>query len=62
VPVGDADAMAGAILETLETLPPTSATHRAARPPLRAAEPERFAAIFRSVVDSSGRKTTKGLE
>lgn len=62
VPVGNPDAIAGAILSTLTGLPRTSATRRAARPPLRRAEPERFAAIFRSVVDSSTRRTKKALE
>jgi glycosyltransferase involved in cell wall biosynthesis len=62
VPIGDADAMAAAIRETIETLPPTSVTRRAARPPLRAAEPERFAAVFRSVVESSKRRAPNTLE
>ena len=59
VPVGDAEALAGAIRRALEALPPTSAPGRAARHPRRRAEPERFAAIFRDVVDSSTRRTTK---
>jgi glycosyltransferase involved in cell wall biosynthesis len=50
VPVGDADAMAGAILDTVRELAPTSAAARAERSPLRRPEPERFAAIFRAVV------------
>ncbi len=50
VPVGDADAMAAAILATFDELAPTSTAARATRPPRRAPEPERFAAIFRAVV------------
>jgi glycosyltransferase involved in cell wall biosynthesis len=50
VPVGDAGAMAAAILDTFRELTPTSAAARAARSPLRRPEPERFAAIFRAVV------------
>jgi glycosyltransferase involved in cell wall biosynthesis len=62
VPVHDAGAMAAAILATLDELAPTSAALRAARPPLRAAEPERFAAIFRGVVAQPTRGTRKSLE
>jgi glycosyltransferase involved in cell wall biosynthesis len=51
VPVRDATAMARTIVAALDEQPTTSTAHRAARQPRRAPEPERFAAIFRSVVD-----------
>ena len=50
VPVRDPAAMAEGILTELAAVPRTSATLRAARHPRRTPEPERFAAIFRSVV------------
>ena len=50
VPVRDPAAMAEGILTELAAVPHTSTTLRAARHPRRAPEPERFAAIFRSVV------------
>lgn len=62
VPVGDADAMAAAILAALNDLGATSTARRSARPPLRAPEPERFAAIFRAVVDPPPPETAKALE
>jgi glycosyltransferase involved in cell wall biosynthesis len=57
VPVGDRAALAAAIVAALDERPETTAALRAARPSLRAPEPERFAAIFRAVVDSGARKT-----
>ncbi len=62
VPVHNAEAMAAAILATLDELAPTSAAFRAARPPLRGAEPERFAAIFRSTVAEPTRRNRKSLK
>jgi glycosyltransferase involved in cell wall biosynthesis len=61
VPVADRAALAAAVLAALEGRRETTAALRAARPSLRAAEPERFAAIFRAVVDSGTRKTGRGL-
>jgi glycosyltransferase involved in cell wall biosynthesis len=51
VPARDAPAMARAIITALDHQPTTSLAQRAARHPHRAPEPERFAAIFRAVVD-----------
>jgi glycosyltransferase involved in cell wall biosynthesis len=62
VPVGDADTMAAAILATLDEQAPTSTTARAARPPRRTPEPERFAAIFRAAVAEPTRRNRKSLE
>jgi glycosyltransferase involved in cell wall biosynthesis len=53
VPIGDAAAMAAAIGRTLDAVGPTSTAERAARPPRRAPEPERFAAIFRAVAEDA---------
>ena len=53
VPVRDPGAMARAILGELAAVPATSTAVRATRHPRRAPEPERFAAIFRSVVGST---------
>jgi len=61
VPVGNHEALATAVLAALDELPPTTATTRAARPSLRAPEPERFAAIFRAVVDSRTAKKRRTL-
>jgi len=61
VPVGDPKALAVAVLAALEEYPETTGARRAARPSRRAAEPERFAAIFRAVVDASARKKRRGL-
>jgi glycosyltransferase involved in cell wall biosynthesis len=61
VPVGNHEALATAVLAALDELPATTAAARAARPSLRAPEPERFAAIFRAVVDSSTRKKRRAL-
>jgi len=61
VPVGNHEALATAILAALDELPATTAAARAARPSLRAPEPERFAAIFRAVVDSGTRKKRRAL-
>jgi glycosyltransferase involved in cell wall biosynthesis len=61
VPVGNHEALATAILAALDELPATTAAARAARPSLRAPEPERFAAIFRAVVDSDTRKKRRAL-
>jgi glycosyltransferase involved in cell wall biosynthesis len=49
VPAGDPEALAAAIVTSLDDASPTSADRRAVRPALRSPEPERFAAIFRSV-------------
>jgi glycosyltransferase involved in cell wall biosynthesis len=61
VPVGNHEALATAVLAALDELPATTAAARAARPSLRAPEPERFAAIFRAVVDSDTRKKRRAL-
>lgn len=61
VPVGDRAALAAAILAALERPRETTGTLRAARASRRAAEPERFAAIFRAVVESSARKNRRAL-
>jgi len=61
VPVGDPKALAVAVLAALEEHPETTGARRAARPSRRAAEPERFAAIFRAVVDASTRKKRRAL-
>ena len=61
VAVGDRAALAAALLAALDEQPTTNATVRAARPSRRAPEPERFAAIFRSVLDTSARKARRGL-
>jgi glycosyltransferase involved in cell wall biosynthesis len=50
VPVRDPAALATAVLTELGAIPATSTTLRATRHPRRTPEPERFAAIFRSVV------------
>ena len=55
VPAADRAALAAAVLAALEGRRETTAALRAARPSLRAAEPERFAAIFRAVVARGGR-------
>lgn len=61
VPVGDRAALATAVLAALDEQPGTSAAARAARASRRAPEPERFAAIFRAVVDAPAHKTRRGL-
>jgi glycosyltransferase involved in cell wall biosynthesis len=55
VPIGDAGALAEAVLALLP--PSTDAPTRAARPPLRRAEPGRFGELFASVVEErAGRR------
>jgi glycosyltransferase involved in cell wall biosynthesis len=49
VPPGDAGALAAAIVASVDAAGPSTAASRRARPPRRAPEPERFAALFRSV-------------
>ncbi len=51
VPPGDVEALAAAIVAALDAVLRTSAGARARRAPLRDAEPEGFAAVFRSVVE-----------
>ncbi|HEY8217504.1 MAG TPA: glycosyltransferase family 4 protein [Acidimicrobiia bacterium] len=51
VPPGDAAALAAAIVEVVDAAVPTSSATRARRAPLRDLEPERFAAVFRAVVE-----------
>jgi glycosyltransferase involved in cell wall biosynthesis len=53
VPARDPAAMARAILAELAAVPVTSTSERAARHPRRTPEPERFAAIFHSVVGTA---------
>jgi len=53
VPIRDPAALADAIVAQLDELPATSPTQRAGRSPRREPEPERFAAIFRAVVESA---------
>jgi glycosyltransferase involved in cell wall biosynthesis len=53
VPRRDAPAMAAAITRALDAVGSTSRATRAARPPRRSPEPERFAAIFQAVLDDS---------
>jgi glycosyltransferase involved in cell wall biosynthesis len=48
VPPGDADALASALVATLDAALPTSGAARARRAPLRDREPEDFAAVFRA--------------
>ena len=50
VPMRDPAALADAVVAELDALPATGRAERAARPPRRDPEPERFAAIFRAVV------------
>jgi glycosyltransferase involved in cell wall biosynthesis len=61
VPVGDRASLASAVLAALDERSETSSAWRAARPSLRAPEPERFAAIFRAVVGSDTHKTGRAL-
>ena len=56
VPPADPVALAGAITDALDGVSTSSAARRAARHPRREPEPERFAAIFRAVVDGSPRR------
>jgi glycosyltransferase involved in cell wall biosynthesis len=49
VPPGDADALADAILAALAEAGASTTTSRQGRPPRRMPEPDRFAALFRSV-------------
>jgi glycosyltransferase involved in cell wall biosynthesis len=59
VPPGDPAALADAIRRTLGTNGPTSTESRRARPVLRTAEPERFAAVFRGVHQPALRRPSR---
>jgi glycosyltransferase involved in cell wall biosynthesis len=50
VPPGDVDALASALVDAIERAGPTSTAIRAARPPLREPEPDRYAELLRSVL------------
>ncbi|MFA5882752.1 MAG: glycosyltransferase family 4 protein [Acidimicrobiia bacterium] len=50
VPIGDAEALADAIVDTLMTEGSSTTAFRLARPPLREPEPDQFAAEFRRVL------------
>jgi glycosyltransferase involved in cell wall biosynthesis len=53
VPPRDPEALAAAVVASVDRAVPTTTERRAARSPLRDAEPEGFAAIFRGVVNPS---------